>query len=103
MSLIYFQQMEKERKEKINMTMERDEQKIFMIVPWSTNSNTHRWFTCLKEAVDTGKKLKEEDERWEDYDVTILLYDGTVTFLSQGEIEELLVIEETKIKKDLNP
>jgi len=94
--------MEQERKEKINTTMERDEQKIFMIVPWSTNSNTHRWFTFLKEAVDTGKKLKDEDERWEDYDVTILLYDGTVTILSQAEIEELLVIEETnKIKKEL--
>jgi len=93
MSRINFEKMEQERKEKINMTMERDGQKIFMIIPWSTNSNMYRWFTHLKEAVDTGKKLKEEDYRYENYELTILLDDGTSTRLSEAEIEELLVIE----------
>uniref|UniRef100_A0A6C0HZ29 Uncharacterized protein n=1 Tax=viral metagenome TaxID=1070528 RepID=A0A6C0HZ29_9ZZZZ len=102
MSRINFEQMEQERKDKIDMTMIRDGPKIFMIVSWSVNSNMIRWFISLKEAVEKGKKLKEEDYRYENYDITILLDDGTATRLSEEEIDVLLVTEANKIDKTIS-
>jgi hypothetical protein len=92
-----FEQLKQERKVKIDETMARYGPKIFTVIPWEFSSNTIRWFPTLKEAVDAGKKIEEEDAQiGKKYDINIFLHDGTATRLTdREEIEQLL---ETEVK-----
>ena len=86
----------RERMAKIHETISRPDTKVFMVVPWNSNSNMIRWFSSLKDAVAAGKRFKEQDYRYEDYDINMLLYDGTSTILdSTTEIEKVLAFEKS--------
>jgi hypothetical protein len=84
-----------ERMAKIHDTMSRQGPKVFILVPWSSNSDTIRWFSSLKHAVAGGKRLKELDYTYDEYYISLLLYDGTSTNFDYIEIDELLVFEES--------
>jgi len=89
------EQINRERMAKIYETISRPDTKVFMVVPWGSNSNMIRWFSSLVEVVAAGKKLMEQDYTYEDYDISMLLYDGTCTILDPMEIDQVLEFEKS--------